>query len=296
MDERTCSVNDYGCGRPVVARTWCIAHYERWKKCGDVQPHIPFRERIAENATCSVSGCNRPMTKRRLCDGHYQRLLLTGAVGLTEFERVRKWSADGGCNVPACDRPIVAKGWCAPHFYRQLYTGDVQAGRPVKAASVAGRPCAAQHCAEIVKALGLCATHYRLAFVARIKADPERLAAWRAYHREFKAAEYRSHPDRVKARHRAWMRANPERAKMSDAAKRRKRRMAYAVPFTADQLAAKIRYWGARCWMCRSPWDSVDHVKPLSMGGWHALMNIRPACRPCNSRKGNRWPYLVTTR
>lgn len=291
MTNATCSAD--GCSRSAIAKTWCLPHYKRWKKHGDIQAHIPIRERVAESATCSVPGCSRPMAKRQLCDGHYQRLLLTGTVGPAEFQKVRKWSADADCAVPVCDRTIVAKGWCAPHFYRQLYTGDVQADRPLKATCVAGQLCAFRNCANDVKALGLCGDHYRMDRIARIKADPVRVVRLRAYHREFKAAEYRRDPERAKAQSRAWRQANPERVKLFDAAKRQRRRGAVHIRFTADQLAAKIRYWGESCWVCRMPWEAVDHVKPLNRGGWHMLANLRPICTSCNSRKRDKWPYQV---
>lgn len=37
-----CSVA--GCGRPVVGRGWCQAHYGRWQRSGDVQADVPIRE------------------------------------------------------------------------------------------------------------------------------------------------------------------------------------------------------------------------------------------------------------
>lgn len=52
-----------------------------------------------------------------------------------------------------------------------------------------------------------------------------------------------------------------------------------------DCLAAKVAYWGDRCWMCHEPWNSLDHVKPLAAGGPHCLANLRPACMRCNRRK-----------
>lgn len=70
---------------------------------------------------------------------------------------------------------------------------------------------------------------------------------------------------------------------------RRARIGATAIRFTADQRAAKIAYWGGKCWMCGSPATSIDHIKPLIAGGPHILANLRPACRSCNSSKGGRW-------
>jgi len=64
---------------------------------------------------------------------------------------------------------------------------------------------------------------------------------------------------------------------------------AQIIPLTVDQIAAKLAYWGNRCWMCGSPATSLDHVKPLIAGGPHILANFRPACGRCNSSKGGRW-------
>lgn len=73
------------------------------------------------------------------------------------------------------------------------------------------------------------------------------------------------------------------------AAKRARRRGAPTINFTAAQLAARLEFWGGRCWMCGDTATALDHVKPLSKGGWHALANIRPACTSCNSKKNAMW-------
>jgi hypothetical protein len=75
------------------------------------------------------------------------------------------------------------------------------------------------------------------------------------------------------------------------AKKMRRRRGAPRIPYTVDQLAAKLRYWGDRCWICHASAEAVDHVKPLSKGGWWMLANLRPICNYCNGRKHNRWPF-----
>lgn len=36
-----CSVP--GCDKPFRSRGWCMTHYRRWEKHGDVQAHIPIR-------------------------------------------------------------------------------------------------------------------------------------------------------------------------------------------------------------------------------------------------------------
>src|SRR5690606_40959536 len=65
---------------------------------------------------------------------------------------------------------------------------------------------------------------------------------------------------------------------------RRRRRAAKTIPFTGVQLHHRLSMF-AGCYICGSTTDLVvDHVKPLAKGGIHALVNLRPACRACNSR------------
>lgn len=63
---------------------------------------------------------------------------------------------------------------------------------------------------------------------------------------------------------------------------------------TRAGLAGKFELWGGRCWICQIELDETnltwDHVKPISKGGIDVLSNLRPCCRACNARKGNRWP------
>lgn len=44
-----------------------------------------------------------------------------------------------------------------------------------------------------------------------------------------------------------------------------------------------------QCWICGNPdADTLDHVLPVSRGGGNQWWNLRPACRSCNSAKGDR--------
>jgi 5-methylcytosine-specific restriction endonuclease McrA len=96
--------------------------------------------------------------------------------------------------------------------------------------------------------------------------------------------------ERMRAYEREWQRLN---GKVAEYNHRRRARLngAPRVPFTHAQFVAKMAYWGNRCWLCGIPAYHVDHVKPLSKGGPHALCNLRPICGSCNSKKKNRWPY-----
>jgi 5-methylcytosine-specific restriction endonuclease McrA len=83
-----------------------------------------------------------------------------------------------------------------------------------------------------------------------------------------------------------------QRRRQREAARRRAAREAAAPGFaTPEQLAARWAYYSGRCWMCGGAAEHMDHVKPLAAGGAHWPSNQRPACWPCNQRKGARWPY-----
>jgi 5-methylcytosine-specific restriction endonuclease McrA len=45
-----------------------------------------------------------------------------------------------------------------------------------------------------------------------------------------------------------------------------------------------------RCQYCGRSAENLDHVVPRSRGGTHTWENVVAACRPCNTRKGDRTP------
>ena len=123
-------------------------------------------------------------------------------------------------------------------------------------------------------------------------ANPELMSEYasrsRAKNRE-KKAEYT----------RQWKLANPE-LHLELARQRQHRRNAIkksakVAEFTLEQLEQRVAYYGNSCYLkldcCTGDFDHIDHVKPLSKGGPHMLANLRPACGPCNRRKGAKWPF-----
>lgn len=45
MSGAECSIA--GCDRKIFARGWCVAHYNRWRRCGTTHPEIPIHGRSA---------------------------------------------------------------------------------------------------------------------------------------------------------------------------------------------------------------------------------------------------------
>lgn len=121
--------------------------------------------------------------------------------------------------------------------------------------------------------------------------------AWREANRETvnKWARIRraESPEAARRACAKWRATNAEtylaKSRFNTALRRARRRKATITPFTYEQLAARMAYWGNRCYMCGGPFEVVDHVKPLTKGGAHALVNFRPACSAHNGSKSNRW-------
>lgn len=60
---------------------------------------------------------------------------------------------------------------------------------------------------------------------------------------------------------------------------------------TADQIQARVAYYGGRCWICGAQANTIDHVIPLAAGGSNWPANLRPACAPCNKQRGARYRW-----
>jgi 5-methylcytosine-specific restriction endonuclease McrA len=120
-----------------------------------------------------------------------------------------------------------------------------------------------------------------------------------SYNPEYAKKRYQKNKDHVRARVKKWQADNAERFKFQQANWKRQnkdKRRGYnrtyrekLIPCKASQISARFEYYGGNCWMCGKHADTIDHVKPIHLGGLHIPANIRPACRSCNSSKGARW-------
>lgn len=124
------------------------------------------------------------------------------------------------------------------------------------------------------------------------QAELERQRAARKPHARKMTPARRAMIKRMKARRRA---ERPEEVRAERrAAKQRRRALkagSTAEPFTRPQLLASYAERGPlQCVYCTGPYESDDHVIPLSQGGEHSIANLVPACMLCNARKGARTP------
>lgn len=106
------------------------------------------------------------------------------------------------------------------------------------------------------------------------------------------AAYYRDHRDIVLARTALWQRNHPDSVRASNS--RRRARLANADgDFTEAEFRALCSEQDNRCSYCGEMEDLIgilvpDHMTPISRDGSNNIDNITPACKHCNSSKGDK--------
>ncbi len=132
------------------------------------------------------------------------------------------------------------------------------------------------------------------------KTHREKMAAyshrWYEVHREENATRshrwHETHREETVVWHRQWRQANSDKVRANSAKRRALKLRAFGTQYTtAAMIEARREYYGNRCYLCGDPGEAMDHVKPLTRGGAHLPVNMRPICRRCNGSKKNKWPY-----
>lgn len=138
----------------------------------------------------------------------------------------------------------------------------------------------AYYAANKVKMRAYSKAYHKIRYAANKPAFQVRSKAW-----------HKANPERARANHIAWAAANPESASNSSRTRRAIKRNA-----TIGEKMVMLKWeksWKAKktvvCYWCRNQKASktchVDHIKPLSKGGIHAIENLCISCAKCNRSK-----------
>ena len=113
--------------------------------------------------------------------------------------------------------------------------------------------------------------------------DPDYFNRWQRENRD-KCNEYEK----------TYRSKNPEHFKIKNGKRRAVVRSIEARSFSSEDL--RIFWIGQninpdKCYYCVSgPHQEIDHYIPISKGGAHLPVNLRPSCKECNRRKSNKHP------
>ena len=122
-----------------------------------------------------------------------------------------------------------------------------------------------------------------------------RHANYHAAHRETERtrslAYAAAHREEARARALAWAKVHPEKMRENGHRRRARLRSQFVAPVNAQAIYKRDR---GICHICgkhvRQADASMDHLKPISLGGIHAPWNVALAHLKCNLRRGARGP------
>lgn len=95
--------------------------------------------------------------------------------------------------------------------------------------------------------------------------------------------------DKRKVFLRIWRKLNPDKT-IAQRHTRRTRVADGGGSYTPEEWEQLCNHYGNKCLGCgrNDVKMTVDHIKPVSLGGSSDISNLQPLCKNCNSRKGNR--------
>ena len=124
-------------------------------------------------------------------------------------------------------------------------------------------------------------------------AAKERVHKWQKINRvrynELQQRWYKANTKKSEESSRRWREKNPEKVRMIKMRANNSRRGAPGS-FTGNELKTKFKILGNKCVHCGTEDNlTVDHIRPLKLGGTNNIDNIQSLCKSCNSRKGARF-------
>lgn len=141
----TCSVD--GCGKPVKARGWCAAHYQRWVRYRDSSTDS---QRHAVVAKCSVEKCEKRSESRGFCAAHYKAWRRHGDPTIKKNNSIRR-----PCSAEGCLR-LTTRTYCNAHETRLRRYGDANFKPP----KVSDGQCEVEGCNRRAYVGNLCRAHH----------------------------------------------------------------------------------------------------------------------------------------
>jgi 5-methylcytosine-specific restriction endonuclease McrA len=205
--------------------------------------------------------------------------------------RAEHEEAANACSEAGCDRVAVSKGLCRKHYSAAHYQANKEKRREQQRAWEAANPDARR---EIERRYvdrhpsSRAASHQRWR-----ERNPEAASASDLRERRrrvdvgYSAAYRQRNAERVRAKAREYQQKNLDSYAAVAARRRAKKRSAPGSHSKAEWLALLAFFHGG-CAYCASTATTRDHVVPLARGGADSIENILPACKPCNSSKGDR--------
>ncbi|MGW9568820.1 HNH endonuclease [Prescottella equi] len=106
-----------------------------------------------------------------------------------------------------------------------------------------------------------------------------------------RARAYReANPELERERRRKYHAENPISERLRCGKNRARRRGLPADEITPEELHQHWQVQGIqpdRCIYCPGPFEHLDHILPISLGGGHTIDNLIPSCEHCNLKKKN---------
>jgi 5-methylcytosine-specific restriction endonuclease McrA len=126
-------------------------------------------------------------------------------------------------------------------------------------------------------------------------AVPERSETEKSASRSRASNWYEQHKERHAQTYRRYQ---IENAAVLGAYGKRRRELAVSSDFSFDDWLTTLAAFNHCCAYClRGDRPlTMDHMNPISRGGLHTADNIIPACRSCNSKKGDRSILLMASK